>query len=234
MSKVTIGIPCYQQAQYLPEAIESALNQTYKDIEVVVVNDGSLDNTKEIIERYPKVRFINQVNKGLASARNTAIMNMRGQYFLPLDADDILLPECVQELVRVAKATDADVVAPSLRTFGTSNETIILMAAPTIIDFRTANRIGYFSMIKRNVLQEVGGYSPKYDILGGWEDYALWFDLLFRGKKIVTVPQPLVLYRTKEDSMWQKTKGHEKELWGQIFKDFPNLLPKDLYEDKII
>lgn len=109
--KVTVGIPCYKQAQYLPDAITSALSQTYKDIEVIVVNDGSPDDTKEVAERFP-VKVVTQVNKGLASARNAAIMNMRGQYFLPLDADDILTENCVEELVRVAKATQADVIAP--------------------------------------------------------------------------------------------------------------------------
>lgn len=225
MSKVTIAIPCYNQGQYLPDAIESALTQTYKDIEVIVVNDGSPDATSEIARKYP-VRLIEQVNKGLASARNAAIMSMRGHYFLPLDADDILLENCVEELVRVAKNTNADIIAPSFKTFGTSNETVTLMAAPTIPDFRTGNRIGYFSMMKRNILQEVGGYSPKMVV--GWEDYHLWFNLLTRGYNIVTTPQVLVLYRTKEVSMITQTKGHEHELWGQIIKDFPDLLPKEI------
>jgi len=231
--KVTVAIPCYKQAEYLPDAIESALNQTYKNIEVIVVNDGSPDYTSEIAKKYP-VKLIEQVNKGLASARNSAIMAMRGQYFLPLDADDILLEDCVKELVRVAKATQADVIAPSLKTFGTSSETVTLMASPTIDDFRVGNRIGYFSMIKRSALQEVGGYSPRMDALGGWEDYHLWFDLLTRGKKIVTIPQPLVLYRTKTDSMWQDSLKHSKELWGQIHKDFPHILPKDLAKENTI
>lgn len=220
--KVTIAIPCYKQAQYLPDAITSALSQTYKDIEVIVVNDGSPDDTKEVAERFP-VKVVNQVNKGLASARNAAIMNMRGQYFLPLDADDILMENCVEELVRVAKATQAEVIAPSFKTFGTSSETVILMASPELSDFRTANRIGYFSMIKRTALQEVGGYSPK--MVEGYEDLHLWVNLLTRGKTIVTVPQPLVLYRTKKESMWTESLKHHKKLMDQIYKDFPEFLP---------
>lgn len=226
--KVTICIPCYQQAEYLSDAIDSALHQTYKDIEIIVVNDGSPDHTKEIAERYAAVhtniRVINQVNKGLAAARNAAIMSMRGQYFLPLDADDILLEGCVKELVRVAKNTKADVIAPSFKTFGLATEQVILMASPSIEDFRTANRIGYFSMIKRSALQEVGGYSSR---MFAYEDWALWFDLLSRGKTIVTVPQPLVLYRTKKESMWtDAVKNHHKELMEQIYKDYASVWPK--------
>ncbi len=221
--KVSIVIPCWNQAQYLSEAIESALNQTYEDIEVLVINDGSPDNTLEVASKYP-VKIINQVNKGLASARNAGIMNMRGQYMLPLDADDILLPDCVKELVRVAKATNADIIAPSFQTFGLAQETVTLMASPTIDDFRVANRIGYFSMIKRTALQEVGGYSPK--MIEGYEDYHLTFDLLSRGKTIATVPQPLVLYRTKEESMWHDAQKHHVKLMEQIYKDFPQVWPK--------
>lgn len=221
--KVTICIPCWNQAQYLPAAIESALNQSYEDIEIIVVNDGSPDNTAEVAGRYP-VKIINQVNKGLASARNTGIMCMRGQYFLPLDADDILLRDCVKELVRVAKATDADVVAPSFQTFGTTQNNVVLMSSPTIADFRVGNRIGYFSMIKRSVLQEVGGYSPRMDL--GFEDYHLWFNLLSLGKKIVTTPEILVLYRTKENSMITEAEKHRPELMEKIYTDFPHLWPR--------
>lgn len=228
--KISICIPCYQQAQYLPEAVESALKQTYQDTEIIIVNDGSPDTTKEIADSYAakhpsKVKVIHLVNKGLAAARNAGIMNMRGKYFLPLDADDILLENCVAELVRVASATDADVVAPSFQTFGLAQGTVTLMAAPTLADFRVANRVGYFSMIKRSVLQEVGGYSTRMD--KGYEDYALWFDLLTRGKKFVTVPQPLVLYRTKADSMWHDAKNnHHVRLMEQIYKDYPIAWPK--------
>lgn len=222
--RVTIGIPCYKQAEYLHEAIESALNQTYKDIEIIVVNDGSPDTTRIVAEAYP-VKLINQVNKGLASARNTAIMNMTGDYFLPLDADDILLPDCVGKIVEAAES-GADVIAPSFQTIGLSVENVILMPNPTIGDFRTFNRIGYFSAIKKEALLEVGGYSPRME--KGWEDYHLWFNLLTRGKKILTLPDILVLYRTKEKSMWRDSVKHSKVLWDQIFKDFPELLPKEI------
>lgn len=220
--QVTVIIPCFKQAAYLSECIESVLAQTYKEIEIIVVDDGSPDTTAEIAARYP-VKLIREVNKGLASARNAGIMNARGQLILPLDADDKLDENCIKELVRVAKATNADIIAPSMQTFGTSNETITLMAAPTLEDFRTGNRIPYCSLFKRSVLQEVGGYSPK--MVFGWEDYHLTVNLLTQGKKIVTVPQPLFFYRTKEESMWKDSLKHSKENWEQIIKDFPNFLP---------
>lgn len=219
--KFTIAIPCYKQAQYLSEAIESALAQTYYDIEIIVVNDGSPDNTTEVAERYP-VKIVNQVNKGLSSARNTAIMNATGDYFLPLDADDLLEPTCVETMARVARETDADIIAPSLTEFGEcQGATVILKPDPTIEDFKVGNHIPYASAIKMSALREIGGYSPR--MTWGYEDYHLWFDLLKRGKNIVTIPEPLLRYRVKSHSMIHEANAHRDELMAQIRKDHTEL-----------
>lgn len=221
--EVSIIIPAYKQEEYVADAVESALQQTVA-CEVIVINDGSPDNTRKIIDKYP-VQIIDQVNKGLASARNTGIMNATGKYILPLDADDILYDTCVEKMLGVFKETDADVVAPSMKCFGNSDETVIIMEEPKVEDFRIANRIPYASMIKRESLLECGGYSPK--MVFGYEDYHLWFNLLTRGKKIVGIQEPLLLYRTKFRSMWKDAqKNHHKELMEQIYKDFPQAWPK--------
>lgn len=217
---ISILIPCFNQAEYLPEAIESALDQTVK-CEVIVINDGSTDKSLEVAKRYP-VKVIDQINKGLSSARNTGIMNATGDWILPLDADDILLENCVEEILKVIESTKADIVAPSFKQFGISSEEIILMSNPTLEDFKTGNRIGYFSAIRRSALLEVGGYQPK--MVFGYEDYSLWFDLLRRGKKLVTIPKVLMLYRTKEKSMLTEAKQfHHEELIAQIKKDYPDV-----------
>lgn len=212
---ITISISSYNQQDYLPDAIESALKQTVP-CEVIVVDDGSTDNSLEIARKYP-VKVISQVNKGLSSARNTGLMNATGDIFLPLDADDILLPNCAEEIQKYY----ADVVGLSFKEFGIRNNVIQLMPNPTWGDFKEGNRIGYCSAIKTSVLKEVGGYSPKMTF--GYEDYHLWFDLLSRGKKIVTIPEVLWLYRTKEHSMINDAQAHHVELMAQIHKDFPDM-----------
>jgi glycosyltransferase involved in cell wall biosynthesis len=197
---ITIGIPSYNQQEYLSEAIDSAIHQT-RPCEIIVVDDGSTDNSLEIAQNYGnKVKVISQVNKGLASARNTIIMNMQGDYLLPLDADDKLMPNAVLKILEKIRETDADIVAPSFKTFGTSNQEIILMEHPMVWDFLEGNPLGYFSAIRKSKLLEIGGYSPR--MTWGWEDYHLWIDLLNRGAKLVTIKDILVLYRTKENSMW--------------------------------
>lgn len=224
---VSIIIPSFGQAEFLTEAIESALNQTYKNVEIIVVDDGSKDDSLEIAKRYePKIKVISTTNRGLASARNTGIMNSIGLYVLPLDADDILLPEAVEKIIQKAKERpDADVIGLSIRCFGKAEQDVILMPEPKLEDFKAGNRLAYCSAIKREALLEIGGYSAKMDVLGGFEDLHLWYDLLLRGKKIVTIPEILMLYRTKENSMWKETEKPEKHnaLWDQIVKDFPQI-----------
>jgi glycosyltransferase involved in cell wall biosynthesis len=94
---VTVVIPCYNQAHFLTEAIESVLSQSYPNFEVVVVDDGSTDDTSEVASRYPqKVRLIRQENRGLSGARNTGIGHASGEYVVFLDADDRLLPKALE------------------------------------------------------------------------------------------------------------------------------------------
>ncbi len=216
MKTLSIVIPSYNQAPYLTEAIESALAQ---GVEVIVVDDGSTDGSLEIAKKYP-VRLISQVNKGLSSARNTGIMNATTDYILFLDADDMLLDGCVKEILEVIDQTDADIVSPSFRAFGVNNGECILMQDPKIGDFALANRIAYCSAVKREALLECGGYSPR--MTHGYEDYHIWFDLLSRGKRIVTIPKVLWLYRTKENSMIHDAVKHHDDLMAQIKRDFPN------------
>lgn len=217
MSTVSIVIPSYEQAEYLATAIDSALAQTIRS-EVIVVDDGSTDDSYKIALEYP-INLVRQVNKGLASARNTGIMNATGDYILFLDADDFLQDNCVEKLLQIAEATKADFVAPSFKTFGLTNELVILTPSPSIEDFKVANRIGYCALFKKSTLLEVGGYSPR--MTWGWEDLHMTITMLARNKRLVTTPDVLWGYRIKEKSMIHEANEHADELKAQINKDFP-------------
>lgn len=219
---ISIIIPSYNQQEYLPDAIESALNNL---AEIIVVDDGSTDGSLEIAKKYGEkyhFKVISQVNKGLASARNTGILNSNGDWLFPLDADDILMEGAMTKINEAIKNNpEADIIAPSFKEFGARQREVILMDNPTIKDFMEANRIGYFSAIKKSKLLEIGGYSPK--MTWGYEDYHLWINLLSRGAKLVTLKDILVLYRVKENSMITSAQAHHEELMNQIKKDFPNV-----------
>ena len=101
---VSVVIPCYNQARFLGEAIESVLAQSYPHFEVIVVDDGSTDNTSEVAASYAGVRCIRQDNQGLAGARNTGIRESKGSYLVFLDADDRLLPDALKVGVEWLKA----------------------------------------------------------------------------------------------------------------------------------
>jgi glycosyltransferase involved in cell wall biosynthesis len=97
---VSVVIPCYGQAHYLGEAIESVLGQTYPHLEVVVIDDESNDNTSSIASRYPGVRCVREQNSGMAGARNVGIRSTNGDFLIFLDADDRLLPDAVEAGLR--------------------------------------------------------------------------------------------------------------------------------------
>jgi len=226
---ISIVIASYNQGQYLEDALESAYNQTVAPVEILVIDDGSSDNSLEIARRYEfkefpmidsPVRVISQLNKGLPSARNTGIMNAKGDYILFLDADDILMENAVEKLTNEIIRTNADIVAPSFKEFGLSEREVIL-GGFTMDDLKMGNRLGYFCAIRRSALLEIGGYSPK--MVFGWEDYHIWFNLFSRGKTVAVMQDILVKYRVKEKSMIHEANAHAGELTAQIHKDFPHI-----------
>lgn len=122
MVKISVIIPVYNSSKYLSEAFDSVLNQIFQDFEIIAVDDGSTDNSREIIEsfinKYPgKIRYIYQENKGIAGARNTGIKNASGEFIALLDADDKWYPKRLEEGVRVIESsTDIGLVhADSIR-----------------------------------------------------------------------------------------------------------------------
>lgn len=226
---ISIIIPSYNQAEYLPKAIESAYNQTVPAKEIIIVDDGSTDNSLELARTYEfkkfpfvesPVKVVSQVNKGLPSARNTGIMNCTSDYILPLDADDFLEENALEVIQMAIMQSNADIIAPSFRCFGKINQDVVL-GGFSMDDMKVANRIGYFSCVRRSVLLEVGGYSPRMKF--GYEDYHMWFDILRRGRSFNILSDILVNYRTKEKSMIHDAQEHHEELMAQIKKDFPHL-----------
>jgi glycosyltransferase involved in cell wall biosynthesis len=95
-SLISVIIPCYNHSHYLGTAIESVLAQSHGAVEIVVVDDGSQDATRQVAQSYPKVKYVYQQNQGLSAARNTGIRHSTGQYLVFLDADDWLYPNALQ------------------------------------------------------------------------------------------------------------------------------------------
>ena len=115
MTAVSIIIPVYNVEKYLEKCLDSALSQSLKDIEIVLVNDGSKDSSPQICEKYAnndtRIKLIHQENAGLSAARNTGLANSSGEYILFLDSDDYICSDACEKLYEAAKELDCDIVA---------------------------------------------------------------------------------------------------------------------------
>ena len=98
--KVSVIIPIYNTAEYLPMALDSIRNQTLKDLQIILINDGSTDNCQEIIDKYgkkdPRIEWVKQKNRGLGSARNVGFKKATGEYVYFMDSDDLLQADCLE------------------------------------------------------------------------------------------------------------------------------------------
>jgi len=196
-------IPCYNLGQYLDEAVESVLAQTFQDFEIVVVNDGSTDPaTAALLADYrrPNTRVIQASHSGLAAARNLAIANSTGEYLCALDADDRLEPPFLAKTIEVLdRDPSVAFVSTWLRTFGEQEwewkpERCDL---PTLLWENTALTA---SLVRRSVVAEVGGYDTRMPVQGD-EDWDLWLTLVTGGYRGVIVPESLFRYRQRSGSM---------------------------------
>lgn len=202
MAAVTAIIPCYNHGRYLADAVESALAQTYVDVEVVVVNDGSTDDTSAVASRFEeRIRYMEHANRGLCASRNRAIGETDGEYVAFLDADDRWHPE---KLARQVPLLEADEEVGLVHTDGwtftgeTVGPPIMGGVDPTTISGRLFERLLLGNpilvpsvVVRRRCLEEVG---PFDEALGGCGDWDLWLRVCRRWKAAY-VPEPLVYYR---------------------------------------
>jgi glycosyltransferase involved in cell wall biosynthesis len=182
---VTVVIPCYNQAHFLGEAIESVLSQTYPHFEIVVVDDGSTDNTSEVASGYPpdKVRLIRQENKGLSAARNAGLYQSRSEYVVFLDSDDRLLPGALEVGVRELEAhPECAFVSGHIRRIAADGSP--LRTPPQALHkahvegdhYARLLRYNYIwtpgsVMYRRSVFDSVGGFDPSVNATADWDLY---------------------------------------------------------------
>ena len=179
MSQVSVVIPCFAQAHFLSDAIESVLAQTHTDHEVIVIDDGSPDNVREVVERFPGVRFVAQENRGLSQARNRGLGECTGTYVVCLDADDRLLPNALSAGVRAfTERPDCGFVWGQRRCIDALGNplpsTIMTVEGPARYDLLLRQNIvgpPVTVMFRRAVLVELGGFSAEQHHSEDYEMY---------------------------------------------------------------
>lgn len=197
-------MPVYNSARYLSEAIESCLDQTYRKFELIIIDDGSNDDSKEIIEfywrKYPdkiKVHFF-QKNQGAAAARNKGIKMARGDYLVFADSDDIQDKERIQQIIESIKRDKVDMVFNNCLMIDENGQSLGKdLGFPEILN----NSNGLLLSLQRNYFW-IGLAIVKNDRLVYFdeslmrsEDYDLFLKLLFHGWKFTFIKEPLVKYR---------------------------------------
>lgn len=221
-NKVSIVIPCYNQAHFLDQALESVFHQTYTDFEVIVVNDGSPDNTSDIVKRYNRIlrdegqiKLVEKKNGGLSSARNAGIKIASGGWILPLDADDKLHPQFLEKTIG-----KNDIVSTGLVTFGNENRRWKSpLSNPTTNDFLNKNHINCCSLFKKDVWTMAGGYDE--NMKSGYEDWEFWIRASKCGFNFSSLDEYLFYYRKHSVSMFAEAKSKHGEIIAYMSKKHP-------------
>jgi glycosyltransferase involved in cell wall biosynthesis len=200
---ISIIVPCYNQASFLPETLNSVLAQTAANWECIIVNDGSTDDTEAVAKEWAakdeRFKYIHQQNSGLSAARNTGIESAKGEYILPLDADDLIGKEYIEKALKAYEANkNLKLVYCLANKFGSENGQWEL--PPYSYQYLLMNNCIFCSAIyPKSVWEVVGGYN--IDFKKGYEDWDFWLKILDEESSVYQIPEHLFSYRIKPGSM---------------------------------
>ena len=218
---VSVIIPCYNQSHFLREAVTSAIDQTYKNWEIIIVNDGSLDTTSTVSKNLIlansqyQIRLVEQKNQGLSSARNAGIAAANGEYIMPLDADDILTKNALTDLLEICLKSNVPCVAfGSYQMFGTENRIVPSYELYSPENIKQSNMIHPSSLYHKSILNLVGGY--KVGMKEGYEDWEFWVNCHKHNIPFLGTREVVVNYRRSQGSMLAKAQQYHQKLVAQI------------------
>ena len=221
---VSIIVPCYNQAEYLPETLDSVLAQTYPYWECIIVNDGSPDNTEEVARKYCDLdkRFVYHCkeNSGLADTRNYGIKHSNGYFILPLDSDDKIGTTYIEKAVQYFEEhPDTKLVYCEAELFGTQNG-VWHLAPYNYENLLRFNHIFCSCVYRRSDYDKTCGYNPNMKY--GLEDWDYLLSLLNREDKVYRIPETLFYYRKKEDSMVTNISKRLSDMHVQVIFNHPD------------
>lgn len=221
-------MPVYNYARYLDEALESVFSQSHVPDEVIVVDDCSSDNPKEICDKYPQVIYIkHDKNRGLAASRNTGIRAAKSTYVFSFDADDLLRKDAVKEHLKLAE--DNTIVTCALMAFGADNYTARPETA-TLEILQKRNCIYSNSLFPKSLWESVGGFDESEIMRLGLEDWEFWTRCAAKGAKFVTNDYVALLWRRHANAMstvsanpnWNKIIAYFKEKHANLYDERKN------------
>ena len=198
---VSVIIPCYNQGEFLEECVSSVYGSSYKQIEVIIINDGSTDHSLEIIT-FLKAKFkftlIDQVNSGPSVARNNGILASKGKYILPLDADDKIGETYIENAVnQLASNNKTGIVYSKAEFFGEKHGEWMLPNY-SFEQMLTQNLIFNCALFRREDYDKTIGYNP--NMKEGWEDWDFWLSLIELGLNVERLDEVGFYYRIRNNS----------------------------------
>lgn len=231
---VSIIVPCYKQAHFLDETLQSVIGQSYSNWECIIVNDGSPDNTEQVAKKWcqkdERFKYLYKENGGLCSARNAGISICNGELILPLDSDDILHQDYLTRLVPELMADDSLAIVSCYREFFRTNKSEIFYRdkpkGATYRDFMFENILMPSSLYKKKYWELVGGYDET--MKQGFEDWEFWLSITKHGHKFKIVEEFLFYYRKSKNSMLIDTlQNHRASVMEYVFNKHKEIYLKD-------
>lgn len=227
---ISVIVPCYNQAEYLPDTLQSVLDQSYTNWECIIVNDGSSDNTEKVATQWVNIdirfKYLKEENGGVSKARNKGIEVALGEWILPLDGDDIIAKDYLRLAVEVIKDNSNVGIIYCKVNFFSIKEGKWDLPPFDIKKLLIRNQIFNCGFFKKEDWRKAGGYDEK--MVYGREDWEFWINLLkTTNKEVIQLDYLGFFYRIKDTSrnvnfMADKKKIYETEL--RIYEKH-----KDLY-----
>ena len=217
---VSIIVPCYNQAQYLPETLDSVLAQTYTNWECIIVNDGSPDNTEEVAMAYcekdKRFKCIYKENGGLSSARNAGFKSSLGEFILPLDSDDLIGDDYLEKaMLRFRDFPNTKLVYCKAQLFG-NEEGEWMLPDYDYTRLLFENIVFCSALYKKLDFDNTSGYDE--EIIKGFEDWDFWLSLLNESDIVFKIPSVCFFYRIRAKSMLRSLNQEIKmELRRKIY-----------------
>ena len=207
---VSIIITCYNYAEYVEEAIKSALSQTQKPLEIIVINDGSTDRSIDVINKFKdQVTIIDKKNEGVIAAKNQGLLAAKGEWIVFLDADDELEPTYIEKTLRYAREHNYDVVYTDMQYTGAKNERFAVFPY-SFARLLRGNYIHNSSLYKKEMLHKAGGY--KEAMKGGYEDWEINISLAEKHASFGYLKGPVLHYRQHGDDKGRNNSAREQAL----------------------
>lgn len=215
---VSVVIPCFNDSEFVEQAIDSILAQTYRCQEIIVVDDGSNTETKNVLKAISSkiTRLITQENKGQSSARNVGIRESTGDYILVLDSDDYFEATFVEKAILALEASNIKIVACYIVRFNSNNIIDEYRHKGGGVSVLMLNNQATGSvMFRKKDFIKVGGYDES--MRKGFEDWEFYIRLLKKGGLLYIIKEPLFNYRMRIDSTTSKANQAKYELLNYVY-----------------